>query len=142
MQNLARPVSASPLRPTLRQINNLCTTRRCKGEATTADAQIILRRLDGDRGTANQVLDQGYGVVCDEAGNVLPDLIVIQANQEHGVVAVRPGSNGTLPDLALGTRLRILPNHACATGAQHQQYHVLPENTDQPMVTWDRFGGW
>ena len=98
--------------------------------------------MSRDRGTANQVLDQGYGVVCDEAGNVLPDLIVIQANQEHGVVAVRPGSNGTLPDLALGTRLRILPNHACATGAQHQQYHVLPENTDQPMVTWDRFGGW
>ena len=98
--------------------------------------------MSRDRGTANQAVDQGYGLVCDEAGQVLPDLVVVQANQEHGVIAVRPGSGGVMPDLALGTRLRILPNHACATAAQHQRYHVLPEQDGAAMMTWDRFGGW
>lgn len=98
--------------------------------------------LSRDRGTANQTVDQGYGLVCDEAGQIVPDLVVIQANQEHGVVAVRPGSGGSMPDLTLGTRLRILPNHACATAAQHQCYHVLPKQLGAPLMTWDRFGGW
>lgn len=98
--------------------------------------------MSRDRGTANQTVDQGYGIVCDEAGHILPDLIVLQANQEHGVIAVRPESGGVLPDLPLGTKLRILPNHACATGAQHQRYHVLPKTDGAPLMTWERFGGW
>ena len=98
--------------------------------------------MSRDRGTASQAVDQGYGLVCDEAGNVLPDLMVLQTNQEHGVIAVRPGSGGTMPDLPDGTRLRILPNHACATAAQHQRYHVLPETDGAPLMTWERFGGW
>jgi D-serine deaminase-like pyridoxal phosphate-dependent protein len=98
--------------------------------------------MSRDRGTANQAVDQGYGLVCDEAGHVLKDLMVIQANQEHGVIAVRPGSGGTMPDLPYGTRLRILPNHACATAAQHQRYHVLPKQPGAPLMTWERFGGW
>lgn len=98
--------------------------------------------MSRDRGTAAQAVDQGYGLVCDEAGQLIPDLMVIQANQEHGVIAVRPGSGGTLPDLPVGTRLRILPNHACATGAQHQRYHVLPVESGAPLMTWERFGGW
>jgi D-serine deaminase-like pyridoxal phosphate-dependent protein len=37
-------------------------------------------------------------------------------------------------------RLRILPNHACATGAQHPAYQaVLP---DGQVQTWPRFYGW
>lgn len=96
--------------------------------------------LSRDRGTASQAVDQGYGVVCDEAGRVLPDLIVIKANQEHGVVAARPGAAGV--DLPVGTRLRILPNHACATAAQHQAYHVLPAEPGAPLMEWPRFGGW
>ncbi len=98
--------------------------------------------MSRDRGTANQRVDQGYGLVCDEAGTVIPDLIVAQANQEHGVIAVRPGSDAVMPDLPVGTRLRILPNHACATAAQHQQYHVVPEQAGAPLLEWPRFGGW
>lgn len=98
--------------------------------------------MSRDRGTANQTVDQGYGLVCDEAGHLLVDLVVIQANQEHGIIAVRPGSGRSMPDLVLGTRLRILPNHACATAAQHQRYHVLPEHSDAPLMIWDRFAGW
>ena len=98
--------------------------------------------MSRDRGTAAQALDQGYGIVCDEAGIPIPDLIVLQANQEHGVIAVRPGSGGTMPDLPIGTCLRILPNHVCATAAQHQRYHVLPEQDSADLMTWERFGGW
>ncbi|MFD2741172.1 DSD1 family PLP-dependent enzyme [Sulfitobacter aestuarii] len=97
--------------------------------------------LSRDRGTAAQDVDQGYGLVCDENGRVLSDLIVSSANQEHGIVSLRPGADGPMPDLPVGTRLRILPNHACATAAQHERYNVLPQD-DGAMQTWPRFGGW
>ncbi|WP_272939485.1 DSD1 family PLP-dependent enzyme [Palleronia aestuarii] len=97
--------------------------------------------LSRDRGTANQSVDQGYGVVCDEAGRPFPDLIVIEANQEHGVVGSRSG-DGALPDLPIGTRLRILPNHACATAAQHARYEVLASRSGTGRQTWERFAGW
>ena len=40
----------------------------------------------------------------------------------------------------IGTRLRILPNHACATAAQHGSYHVL-RGADASR-NWPRFTGW
>ncbi|SPJ32226.1 D-threo-3-hydroxyaspartate dehydratase [Kushneria phyllosphaerae] len=40
----------------------------------------------------------------------------------------------------IGTRLRILPNHACATGAQHPQYGAL--RPDGGIELWPRFYGW
>ena len=98
--------------------------------------------MSRDRGTAGQPVDQGYGLVCDLAGNPWPDLIMIDANQEHGIIAVRPGSGAALPDLAIGDRLRILPNHACATGAQHDRYHVVRGVSDRVEAEWRRFGGW
>jgi D-serine deaminase-like pyridoxal phosphate-dependent protein len=41
----------------------------------------------------------------------------------------------------VGMLLRILPNHACATAAQHSQYHVV---AGEPVVqaVWPRFSGW
>ena len=79
--------------------------------------------MSRDRGTAKQPLDQGYGLVCDLDGRPIPDLIVVDTHQEHGVIAHRSG--GKAPALPVGTRLRILPNHACATGAQHEGYNVV-----------------
>ncbi|MBI3348000.1 MAG: alanine racemase [Burkholderiales bacterium] len=98
--------------------------------------------MSQDRGTAKQAVNQGYGVVCDLAGQAYPDLIVADANQEHGIVTVRPGSEGMLPDLAIGDRVRVLPNHACATGAQHRSYHVVRGASDVVEAEWPRFGGW
>jgi D-serine deaminase-like pyridoxal phosphate-dependent protein len=97
--------------------------------------------LSQDRGTAHQALDQGYGLVCDLAGAPYPDLIVTRVNQEHGIVSLRPGSTASLPDIPIGSRLRILPNHACATATQFDRYHVLNE-TDEVIDTWQRFSGW
>jgi D-serine deaminase-like pyridoxal phosphate-dependent protein len=96
--------------------------------------------MSRDRGTASQAVDQGYGVVCDLARRPLDDLIVIGANQEHGIVAPRPGSGTTAPDLPIGTRLRVLPNHACATAAQYDRYHVV--RGGRLVAEWPRFGGW
>lgn len=98
--------------------------------------------MSQDRGTSRQAVNQGYGVVCDMAGNAYDDLIVADANQEHGIITVRPGSNGMLPNLAIGDRVRILPNHACSTGAQHRSYHVVHGTSDVVEAEWPRFGGW
>jgi len=98
--------------------------------------------MSQDRGTSKQDVNHGYGVVCDMAGNPYADLIVADANQEHGIIALRPGSNDKLPDLAIGDRVRILPNHACATGAQHGSYHVVRGASDIVEAEWHRFGGW
>jgi D-serine deaminase-like pyridoxal phosphate-dependent protein len=98
--------------------------------------------MSRDRGTANQAVDQGYGLVCDIEGRVLHGLIVASVNQEHGVVALRPGGKGLLPDLPVGTKLRILPNHACATGAQFDGYEVMRAQAGAPLAHWPRFRGW
>lgn len=98
--------------------------------------------MSRDRGTANQAIDQGYGLVCDINGTPYPDLMMGGANQEHGIISVRPGSSAALPDLKLGDRVRILPNHACATGAQYGHYHVVAGDSQQLTATWPRFSGW
>lgn len=98
--------------------------------------------MSRDRGTAKQPVDQGYGIVCDIEGKPYPDLIVADANQEHGIITVRPGSDGTLPPLKIGDRVRVLPNHACSTGAQHGAYHVVHGDDPAIVATWPRFGGW
>lgn len=96
--------------------------------------------LSRDRGTAKQTVDQGYGVVCTLAGEPLRDLIVTAANQEHGIISSRSGAFDAEDRLPVGTQLRILPNHACATAAQHAGYHVL--NQGLRIDYWPRIAGW
>ena len=97
--------------------------------------------MSRDRGTQQQKRDFGYGQVCDENGRVLEGFVMSGANQEHGIVS-REGDPDR--DIAarfpVGTRLRILPNHACATGAQHPGYHAV--EVDGDTETWPRFYGW
>ncbi|KOX56022.1 alanine racemase [Streptomyces purpurogeneiscleroticus] len=112
--------------------------QRDKGWIITDAGWMALSR---DRGTARQAVDQGYGLACDIAGRPYPDLIVRDANQEHGIVAVRKGAAAGLPDLPIGARLRILPNHACATGAQHDRYHVVADGRLSGEI-WPRINGW
>jgi D-serine deaminase-like pyridoxal phosphate-dependent protein len=97
--------------------------------------------LSRDRGTAKQRVDQGYGVVCDLGGRPIDDLIVADTNQEHGIIAKRNGKPLDMSRFPVGTLLRILPNHACATAAQHPQYQVIAHD---PVVeaVWPRFSGW
>lgn len=97
--------------------------------------------MSRDRGTAKQPVDQGYGLVCDLGGRPIDELIVAETNQEHGIIADRNGGPIDLARFPVGTLLRILPNHACATAAQHAQYHVI---AGEPVVeaVWPRFSGW
>jgi D-serine deaminase-like pyridoxal phosphate-dependent protein len=48
------------------------------------------------------------------------------------------------PDLArrfpIGTLLRVMPNHACATAAQYDAYQVV--EGPSVVATWPRFSGW
>lgn len=97
--------------------------------------------MSRDRGTQKQQHDYGYGQVCTVDGEVLPGYVLSAANQEHGILS-REGAPDR--DIAarfpVGTRLRILPNHACATGAQYPEYAALAP--DGSMEVWPRFYGW
>jgi len=97
--------------------------------------------MSRDRGTSKQTHDYGYGQPCTLDGAPLDGYLLTGANQEHGILA-----NVDRPDrdisvhLPVGTRLLILPNHACATGAQYPAYHARSE--DGEVSVWERFYGW
>ena len=97
--------------------------------------------MSRDRGTAGQKIDQGYGIVCDLAGKPVDDLLVVSTNQEHGIIGRRGGGAIDPAKFPVGTLLRILPNHACATAAQHDRYHVV-DGGPQVAAVWPRFSGW
>ena len=97
--------------------------------------------MSRDRGTQKQRQDFGYGQVCDSTGQVLPGYTLSSANQEHGILSRQLTPD---PDIAtrfpIGTQLRILPNHACATGAQFPHYQALA--ADGTLSCWPRLQGW
>lgn len=97
--------------------------------------------LSRDRGTAKQVQDQGYGLVCDQQGIVIPELLVKAVSQEHGQVHHRSGQMIDMDTYPIGTLLRILPNHACATAAMHSHYFVV-DASGSVNNKWDRINGW
>jgi D-serine deaminase-like pyridoxal phosphate-dependent protein len=99
--------------------------------------------MSRDRGTSKQSHDFGYGQPCLLNGTLLPGYVVSGANQEHGILSsVQDGAH--VDDIAqqfpIGMKLRILPNHACATGAQFPEYHAVAP--DGNSVEWRRFHGW
>jgi D-serine deaminase-like pyridoxal phosphate-dependent protein len=97
--------------------------------------------MSRDRGTAKQPVDQGYGVVLDVDGRPLRGWWMSDANQEHGILSRRDGAPVDFARFPIGCRVRILPNHACATAAQHDAYHVV-DGTRDVAASWPRFSGW
>lgn len=96
--------------------------------------------MSRDRGTASQKVDQGYGLVCDAAGKPIDDLIVVNVNQEHGIIARRGGGTLDVSRFPVGTVLRVLPNHACATAGQFGAYEVF--SGAEHLGRWERVNGW
>ncbi len=97
--------------------------------------------MSRDRGTQKQLRDFCYGQVCAEEGGPIEGYVLGSANQEHGIVRLADGTDtGIVARFPVGTRLRILPNHACATGAQHPEYKAVL--ADGAVATWPRFYGW
>jgi D-serine deaminase-like pyridoxal phosphate-dependent protein len=97
--------------------------------------------MSRDRGTHAQKQDFGYGQVCTEAGETIAGYVMESANQEHGIVARSGGVDTQIAArFPVGTRLRILPNHACATAAQFPEYHAMSPQGE--LQAWPRFYGW
>ncbi len=97
--------------------------------------------MSRDRGTAAFPVDCGYGLVCDEGGAPIDDLIVLACNQEHGIVSRRDGGAIDFTKFPVGRLLRILPNHACATAAQFSAYEALDTN-GRVAARYPRMNGW
>lgn len=97
--------------------------------------------LSRDRGTASQKVDQGSGVVCNVEGVPIDDLIVSGTNQEHGIISERSKKEIAWKSFGIGSMVRILPNHACATSAMYDSYYVIDGSTEVIDV-WHRINGW
>jgi D-serine deaminase-like pyridoxal phosphate-dependent protein len=98
--------------------------------------------MSRDRGTQRQRVDYGYGAVCDAAGDLIDGFVLSGANQEHGILSRADGAveKDIVARFPLGTLLRVLPNHACATGEQFDHYHAVAP--DGAVQIWRRFHGW
>ncbi len=83
----------------------------------------------------------GYGLVCPaDSTTPLDSLYVADVHQEHGLIAARDGAPpyDTLP---VGSKVRLLPNHACITAAAHSAYQVIDGGTEV-IDRWERVNGW
>ncbi|GGF81720.1 alanine racemase [Alteromonas lipolytica] len=97
--------------------------------------------LSRDQGTALHNVDCGYGLVCDEQGQLLDGWYVCSTNQEHGIIRHRDNIEPPENLFGYGNLLRILPIHACATAAQYQQYYVINSACEVETI-WSRVNGW
>jgi D-serine deaminase-like pyridoxal phosphate-dependent protein len=97
--------------------------------------------LSKDRSTAQLVgRDGGYGLVTDLYGRpTFGALHVRGVHQEHGEIhAVTDAQFDALP---IGTRVRVVPNHACMTAAMYGEYLVTDAGLDV-VARWPRTNGW
>lgn len=97
--------------------------------------------LSRDRGTAELPVDWGYGAVCDAlSGAVVEDVTVSSTNQEHGIITSRDGALD-FDRFPVGSIVKVLPNHACATAAAYDRYFVT-EGGEEIVDVWERVNGW
>lgn len=99
--------------------------------------------LSKDRSTGAEGLpeDAGFGFLTDALGHArIPGLRVGTVYQEHGLLV----SDGPFPFdlLPVGSRVRVLPNHACMTAAMYEGYRVVEGPSDAVIDFWPRINGW
>ena len=97
--------------------------------------------LSKDRSTATTDHDAGYGRLMDVSGKErVGTLCVTDTHQEHGeITSDKPIPFDTLP---IGSRVRVLPNHACMTAAMYGCYHVVDADGVTVKDIWPRTNGW
>ena len=61
--------------------------------------------------------------------------------RDSGIVCSRDGSAIDPEAFRVGTRLRILPNHACPTAAAFDKYFVVDENNNVQTI-WPKINNW
>ncbi len=95
--------------------------------------------LSKDMSANNFLPDAGYGYVCDPVTmERLGRLSVNEVHQEHGTIHL--DDEAWFERLPVGSMIRILPNHACATAANFDNYLVV-ENGDI-LGEWQRVNRW
>lgn len=96
--------------------------------------------LSKDRSTESTSRDAGFGLVRDIDGKPsFGRAHVARVYQEHGLAVCE----GKWPwdMLPIGSGVRIAPNHACLTAAQHDRIHVVDGGRDV-IAEWGRCRGW
>jgi D-serine deaminase-like pyridoxal phosphate-dependent protein len=78
----------------------------------------------------------GFGVVCGLDLRALPMKLKV-LSQEHGKIEAAPE---VIAQFAIGTRLRIVPNHSCLTAAMYDVYQVLEQG--RIVAQWHPVRGW
>jgi D-serine deaminase-like pyridoxal phosphate-dependent protein len=97
--------------------------------------------MSRDCGMTGGPHDYGYGAICDPVtGAIDADVWLSSTNQEHGIITARVGEID-FECFPIGSRVRILPNHACATAAAYDRYHVV-DGGPEILAVWDRVNGW
>lgn len=106
----------------------------------------VLATVIGLRGR-QAIIDAGWSALSQDRGVPLLEgsalgriddrLSVVSATQEHGLVEAVDGS---VPGLAVGDRVRVWPNHACATAEMHGSYVTV--RGDRVVGTVSRPRGW
>jgi D-serine deaminase-like pyridoxal phosphate-dependent protein len=103
--------------------------------------------LSKDRGMESRDPYIGLGLICDADARLMKGLYVVDSHQEHGIIKAAPGSSIPWDDMPVGTRVRVLPVHACMTAAAHDHYNVVDEDQNgqedysSPTI-WQRQNGW
>jgi len=69
-------------------------------------------------------------------------LIVAEAHQEHGLVACEGAGAGLESRYPVGTRVRVLPNHACLIAAPYDRYHLVRGSDPRVEGIWPKVTGW
>ena len=110
-------------------------------DSALIDAGALALSKDRSTGAPGLPEDVGYGLVMDvTATRRIDGVRVGHVYQEHGMLT----SDGPFPfdRLPVGSRVRILPNHACMTAAMYDAYHVVDGVDDSRTEIWPRINGW
>ncbi|MBI3710758.1 MAG: hypothetical protein HY246_24190, partial [Proteobacteria bacterium] len=102
--------------------------------------------LSKDVGANTHLPGTGFGAICrPEAPVPLSGLAVVDVHQEHGIVGHAKGLDAIDPlpfaQFPVGSRVRVLPNHACMTAAMYDRYYVT-DGESEVVAEWDRVNGW
>lgn len=105
------------------------------------DAGGLALSKDRSTGAAGLPEDVGFGIVMDvTASHRIGNVKVGHVYQEHGMLV----ADGDFPfdELPVGSRVRVLPNHACMTAAMYDSYNVVNGTDDSNITVWPRINGW
>lgn len=71
---------------------------------------------------------------------------VVHLSQEHGILAPRVADHAQrtqmMESVMLGSRVRIIPQHACVAGAMYDSYNVVDHDDGDCVDEWMRCRGW